>query len=129
MTKQRKLIAACGALGLLVAAFFIIFVGILGADDGTFLTGMVVFCPPSLLAIPLSDAMKGKSGFYVICLLFAFLNSGLYAVIGAAIAGQYGRVIERTAFRSLILIFSALTLSPLRSPRTLRKTLCSFFQL
>jgi hypothetical protein len=87
MSKQWKLIAGCGALGFLVAAFFSVFVGVLGADDGTFLTGMVLFCPPYLLAIPLSEVMKGKSS-YVILLLIAFLNSGLYAAIGAAIAGQ-----------------------------------------
>jgi hypothetical protein len=87
MSKQRKLIGGCAALGFLVAAFFSVFVGVLGADDRTFLTGMVLLCPPSLLAIPFSEAMKGK-GVYVIYLLIAFLNSGLYAVIGAAIAGQ-----------------------------------------
>jgi hypothetical protein len=32
--------------------------------------------------------MREKSGFYVICLLIGFLNCGLYALIGAAIAGQ-----------------------------------------
>ena len=88
MTRQWKLIAACAALGLLVAAFFFIFVGILGADEGTFLTGMLVLCPPSLLCIPLSEVMKDKSSFYVICLLIGFLNSGLYALVGAVIAGQ-----------------------------------------
>jgi len=88
MSKQWKLIVACAALGLLIAAFFFIFVGVLGIVDGTFYTAMLVLCPPSLLSIPLSEAMKDRSGFYVICLLIGFLNSGLYAAIGAAIAGQ-----------------------------------------
>jgi hypothetical protein len=88
MSKQWKLIGGCAALGLLIAAFFFIFVGILGIVDGTLYTAMLVFCPPSLLAIPFSEAMRDKSGFYVICLLIGFLNSGLYALIGAAIAGQ-----------------------------------------
>lgn len=88
MSKQWKLIAGCAALGLLTAAFFFIFVGVLGIVDGTLYTAMVIFCPPSLLSIPFSEAMKDKSGFYAICSLIGFLNSGLYAVIGAAIAGQ-----------------------------------------
>ena len=88
MNKQRKLIAGCAALGFLIAAFFFVFVGLLGIVDGTFYTAMVILCPPSLLSIPLSEAMKDKSGFYAICLLIGLLNSGLYAAIGAAIAGQ-----------------------------------------
>jgi uncharacterized membrane protein YGL010W len=91
MSKQWKLIVACAALGLLIAAFFFIFVGVLGIVDGTFYTAMVVLCPPSLLSIPLSEVMKDKSGFYFICLLIGFLNSGLYAAIGAAIAGQLSK--------------------------------------
>ncbi len=89
MSKQWKLIGGCAAFGLLIAVFFFIFVGILGIVDGTLYTAMLVLCPPSLLAIPLSEAMRDKSGFYVICLLIGFLNSGLYALIGAAIAGQF----------------------------------------
>jgi hypothetical protein len=88
MSKQWKFIAGCATVGFLVAVFFFIFVGVLGIVDGTFYTAMVIFCPASLLSIPFSEAMKDKSGFYAICLLIGFLNSGLYAVIGAAIAGQ-----------------------------------------
>jgi hypothetical protein len=85
------IVAACGALGLLVAAFFFIFVGVLGVVDGTFYTAMVVLCPPSLLSIPLSDMMKDRTSFYAISLLIGFLNSGLYALVGAAIAGYLGK--------------------------------------
>jgi hypothetical protein len=88
MSKQWKMIWGCAALGLLIAAFFVIFVGILGADDGTFLDAMLILCPPSLLSIPFSGVMKNKGGLYAVFLLIGFLNSGLYAVIGAAIAGQ-----------------------------------------
>ncbi len=91
MSKQWKLIVGFAALGLLIAAFFFIFVGILGIVDGSVYTAMLVFCPPSLLAIPFSETMRDKSGFYVICLLIGFLNSGLYALIGALIAGQLWR--------------------------------------
>ena len=73
---------------MLIAAFFFVFVGILGIVDGTLYTAMLVLCPPSVLAIPFSEAMKDKGGLYAGCLLIGFLNSGLYAVIGAAIAGQ-----------------------------------------
>jgi hypothetical protein len=82
------MIGGCAAVGLLVAAFFFIFVGIMGVVDGTLFTAMLVLCPPSLLSIPFSEAMRDKSGFYAVCLLIGFLNSGLYALIGAAIAGQ-----------------------------------------
>ena len=72
MSKQWKLKVTCAALGLLIAAFFFIFVGMLGIVDGTFYTAMLVLCPPVLLAIPFSEAMRDKSGFYVICLLIGF---------------------------------------------------------
>jgi uncharacterized membrane protein YGL010W len=87
MSKQWRLIWGSAALGLLIAVFFVIFVGILGMEDGDVYSAMLVLCP-SLLAIPFSEVMKNKGGLYAVCLLIAFLNSGLYAVIGAAIAGQ-----------------------------------------
>lgn len=87
MSKRWKLIAGCAALGLLIAALFFVLVGVLGIVDGSLYTAMVVLRPLSLLCIPLSEAMKDKSGLYVICSLIGFLNSGLYAVIGAGIAG------------------------------------------
>jgi len=77
MSKQWKLIWGCAALGLLIAAFFVIFVGIFGADNGDLYTPMLVLCPPSLLAIPFSEVMKNRGGLYAICLLIALLNSGL----------------------------------------------------
>ena len=94
MDKEWRLITGFAVLGFVVAAFFFIFVGVLGIVDGTLYDAMVVLCPPSLLSIPLSEAMKDKSGFYAICSLIGFLNSGLYAVIGAAVVGL--RTVSRT---------------------------------
>jgi hypothetical protein len=88
MSDQWKLIGGFAAAGLLIAAFFFIFVGVLGVVDGTFYTAMLILCPPSLLSFPLSEAMKDRSGFYFVGLMIGLLNAGLYAVIGAAIAGQ-----------------------------------------
>ena len=91
MTKQWKLIAACAALGLLIAAFFFVFVGILGIVDGTLYTAMSVLCPPSVLSIPFSEAMKDKGGLHVkfsflfpsslrLCVRFVFLLRVLCAL-------------------------------------------------
>jgi hypothetical protein len=87
VNKEWRLITGFAVFGLVVAAFFFILIGVLGIVDGTLYTAMVVLCPASLLSIPFSEAMKDKSGFYSICSLIVFLNSGLYAVIGAAVVG------------------------------------------
>jgi drug/metabolite transporter (DMT)-like permease len=42
----------------------------------------MVFCPAALLAIPLIDIEPGTPGFFVMWLIVAIMNSGLYAVIG-----------------------------------------------
>lgn len=52
MSKQWKLTVACAALGFLVAAFFFIFVGVLGIVDGTFYTAMVVLVPLPFYLLP-----------------------------------------------------------------------------
>lgn len=89
MSKRRRVAAACGVLGLLIALFFFIFVGVLGVVDGTLYTAMVVLCPPSLLSIPFGELMKEKTNFYVVSLLIGLLNCGLYASVGAAMAPYF----------------------------------------
>jgi hypothetical protein len=89
MSKRRRVAAACGVLGLLIALFFFMFVGVLGVVDGTLYTAMVVLCPPSLLSIPFGELMKEKTNFYVVSLLIGLLNCGLYASVGAAMAPYF----------------------------------------
>jgi hypothetical protein len=48
----------------------------------------VILCPPVVLTFPLLDAKIGTGGFYVLWMAVAFLNAGLYAVIGSAYIGM-----------------------------------------
>ena len=58
-----------------------------GELDATLYAAFAILCPPSLLCIPFSEAMKDKGSFCAIWSLIGITNSGLYAVIGAAVVG------------------------------------------
>jgi hypothetical protein len=47
----------------------------------------MVLCPPVLLTFPLLDVEIGTGGFYVLWMVVALLNAGLYATIGGAYVG------------------------------------------
>ncbi len=57
MSKEWRLIAICGALGLLVTAAIVSYLRLFGMNDDL-LTAFVVLCLPSLLCIPFNEAMK-----------------------------------------------------------------------
>lgn len=75
-------------LGLLVTALIVLYIDLSGEFDVHLYTAFAILCPPSLLCFPFSEAMKDKGGFYAIWSLIGLANAGLYAVIGAAVAGQ-----------------------------------------
>ena len=81
--KDWKLITGFAVFGLVVACL----IAYMTSSDTLELDLLVIFCPPILLSISFSEVMKDKGGFYVICLLIGLLNSGLYAVFGAAVVG------------------------------------------
>ena len=83
MNKGWKLITSFAVFGLVVTGLivYMTFSNILDLDL------FVIFCPPILLSIPFSEVMRDKGGAYVIWPLIGLLNSGLYAVIGAAVVG------------------------------------------
>ena len=87
MTKEWKLIAVFAAVGLLIAVSIFLYISRANYFDETLFTPFVIFCPPSLLCFPFSEVMKHESGLYIIWSLIGFLNSGLYALVGATIAG------------------------------------------
>jgi hypothetical protein len=72
--------------GLVVAALVLLYLNLSGLFDATLYTVFAIVCPPSLLCIAFSEVMKGKIGFYTICSLIGLINSGLYALVGAAVA-------------------------------------------
>ena len=90
MSKQWRLIVVCAAIGLAVTAVIFLYVDLdlLGESDAGLYTAFAILCPPSLLCFPFSEVMKNKAGFYAIWLLIGLANAGLYAIVGAAIAGQ-----------------------------------------
>jgi hypothetical protein len=87
MNTNSRLIAIFAAMGFLISVLVFAYVEFVGVFEGTLYTGFVVLCPPSLLRIMLNEVMNDKFGFYAIWLLIGLLNSGLYAVIGAAYVG------------------------------------------
>ena len=88
MSKSSRLILGFAALGLAVAALILSWLKFIGEFDATLYTAFAIACPPALLCIPFSEVMKDRVGFYSIWLLIGLANSGIYAVIGAAVAGQ-----------------------------------------
>ena len=87
MDKEWRLITSLAVFGLVVAALILLYLNLVGEFDATLYTAFAILCPPSLLCIPFSEAMKDKGSFYVIWSLIGITNSGLYAVIGAAVVG------------------------------------------
>lgn len=87
MDKDWRVITSFAVFGLVVAALILLYLNLLGEFDATLYTAFAILCPPSLLCIPFSEAMKDKASFYAIWSLIGITNSGLYAVIGAAVAG------------------------------------------
>jgi len=59
----------------------------LGILDLNLLVTFVILCPPSLLSMHLREITKDNVGFITIWLLIGLANAGLYAVVGAAVAG------------------------------------------
>ena len=87
MDKDWKLIIASAVCGLLVSAAIYVYLSLSGEFDAYIYTTFLVLCPPSLLCIPFSEAMKVKGVFYAVWSLIGVSNSGLYAVVGAAVVG------------------------------------------
>jgi Na+/melibiose symporter-like transporter len=85
--KDWRLITGFAILGFVLAALIFFYINFVGEFDGDLYTAFAVLCPPALLCFPFSEVMKDKSGLYAIWSLIGFLNSGLYAVIGAAVVG------------------------------------------
>jgi len=71
-----------------VAAMIFLYIDLSGEFYAELYTGFAILCPPSLLCFPFSEVMKHRDGFYVSWLVIGLANAGLYAIIGAAIAGR-----------------------------------------
>ncbi len=87
--KGWQLITGFAVFGLVVAALIFLYLILVGEFDASLYTAFAILCPPSLLCIPFSDAMKDKAGLYAIWSLIGLINSGLYAVLGAAVVGLW----------------------------------------
>jgi len=88
MSKPSRLILVFAALGLTITALIFSWLKFIGEFDATLYTAFAIVCPPALLCIPFSEVMKEKVGFYAIWLVIGLTNTGLYAIVGAVIAGQ-----------------------------------------
>lgn len=87
MTKEWKLIASFAAVGFLITVLIVLYAGFSASFDEALLTPVLIFCPACLLTLPFGNIMDSKIGSHLVWFLIAFANSGLYALIGATIAG------------------------------------------
>jgi hypothetical protein len=85
--RDWRVITGFALVGLVVAAVIFLYLDHLGQFDANLYTAFAILCPPSLLCIPFSEALKDRGSLYAIWLLIGITNSGLYAVIGAAVVG------------------------------------------
>jgi len=88
--KGRRIITLSAAIGFVVAVLIGLltsFVDIFNAPGA--IDAIFVFCPSYYLIFLFSDEMKVMGGVLAMALI-AFINSGLYAVIAAAIVGLKG---------------------------------------
>jgi hypothetical protein len=85
--RESRLIARFAVIGLLISVLVFLYLKFFGEFDSTVYTAFAILCPPALMCISLSEAMKEHSGFYGILFLIGVANSGLYAVVGAAFVG------------------------------------------
>lgn len=71
---------------LFVSYQFTIDFSVPASRSTTLLIGFfTILCPPALLSIPIIDAEVGTSGFYVLWVFIAIVNSVLYSAIAGAI--------------------------------------------
>jgi len=85
--KESRLIARFAVIGLLVSVLVFLYLKFISEFEPTLYTAFAILCPPALMCLPLSEAMKERSVFYFIWILIWATNAGLYAVIGAAFVG------------------------------------------
>jgi hypothetical protein len=83
--KGWHLIVGFAVDGLMITAVIASYAKSSAAFDVPLDALFVILCPPSLLSIPYSAAMKDNGDFYLVWSFIGLLNSGLYAVIGAAL--------------------------------------------
>jgi hypothetical protein len=86
LDRQWRLIAGLALFGLLFTAV-VAACAALGLDDLRLVEILVVLCLPSLMSMYSSEIMKDYVGAFAIWLFIGVLNAGLYAVVGAALAG------------------------------------------
>ncbi len=84
--RQWRLISGFALLGLVIATFTGTFLK-LGLDDLNVLIPLAILCPPSLIVLHVSEIMNNNVGFFAMWLFIGIANAGLYAVVGAALAG------------------------------------------
>ena|ERR1700722_17021077 len=87
MEKESRLIARFAVVGLSISVLVFLYLRFLGEFESTLYTAFAILCPPALMCIPLSEAMKERSVYYGIWILIWAANAGLYAVVGAAFVG------------------------------------------
>jgi hypothetical protein len=92
VSNDRNTILRFAAVGFGIAVVFVAFLMLVQPSPWSRLSNILsamfmILCPPVLLTFPLLDVEIGTGGFCVLSMMVAFLNAGLYAVIGVAYLG------------------------------------------
>jgi hypothetical protein len=85
--RSWRVITGFAVFGLFVAVLIFLYLNRSREFDANLYTAFAILCPPSLLCLPFSEAMKDNGIFYAVWSLIGITNSGLYAVIGALVVG------------------------------------------
>ena len=92
VSNDRRTILRFAAVGFGITVVFVGFQMLMEPSPWSPLNNILsatfmILCPPVLLTFPLLDVEIGTGGFYVLWMVVALLNAGLYLVIGAAYLG------------------------------------------
>lgn len=91
--KRRRLTMALAAMGFAIAAVIWAYSELTDSSppkpfNSHLWTAFMIFCPSSILSIPMIDVEPGSSDFAIMWLVIGLVNSGLYAVVGM-IVGRF----------------------------------------
>lgn len=89
MNKNRRTTFRFAATGLGIPAVWVVYQMLANPSLWSPLSGLlsvifVILCPPWLLTFPLIDVEIGDRGSYIIWIVVAILNAGLYWGLGSA---------------------------------------------
>jgi hypothetical protein len=87
LRKHWKSVLRFAVVGFVVPAAWVAYEVVFDPSGRSIIVALVfvVFCPPSLLSVPIIDAEIGTSAFYFVFSIVALLNAALYGFFATAV--------------------------------------------